>query len=308
MKIDRYIGSITLTSSNNTFIFRENGTPYTRAIGAGTYWLYDCANQVDEIQGKPSFYRALRVSMDATQAGGNAYGIRLANLLGEGVELYRGLLFERVAGSFSFGFDFSNVNFTLPKYLLGFPQNFSINVLASGSQLRSSTGVRGHWIAPHQVISKISYPSRKVESSTEEIWRDDSYQLTWQSYTVRLVRYQWIPAQFIHSSRNQDHTYTETYQTLLGDTSLALQNLWESDLSQMKDVLILHDIEPHQNAMRVDLHKSQVECVRLFDPNFRASFEACVELSLSHGEQYNINLPLVRRPLNGNGYNGGYTW
>lgn len=307
--LDRYIGSITLTSANNTYVYREGATVYTRTIAPGTYWLYDAADFNAEITGLPSFYRTLKANMGLANPSGNSYEIKLANLLGEGEPLYRGLVFNRVAGALSFGFDFSNANFKIPKSAFGFPDAQNVNVVNTGSFIRSPQGVKGHWIAPRKALSKISYPLKRIETSTEEVYRDDAYQIAWQSYVVRLARYQWIPAQYVHASRSLDPTYTQTYQTLLGDTHIALQNLWESNLSTLRDVIILHDVIPSPDAMRTDLNQTRVEIVRLFDANLRGDYEACVELSLNHGEQYNVSLPLVRRPLIGNSYaSGGYQW
>lgn len=292
-RIDRWIGSVELVAGANVFRFLENGTGYSITIAPGRYWLYDAGVSGDEIAGYPSLYRLLRVALDAVAGGGNTYSLRASNVPGETAPLYRGLHVVRNSGTLSFGWQLSSASFTAPKDVLGYAPDASTDATTTGASLPSPRGVAGVWVCPSEATSKVSYPQRKVEASTDEIYRADAYQLTWQEYRARLFRYRYVPAPYVHGARALDPSYTQAVGVSPGDLTAGLDLLWQRDLSRAQSVIVLHDTGARDDSYRLQDHPGKIEVVRLMDPQQRARLEACASLQIQRGEQYEVTLATV---------------
>ena len=292
-RIDRWIGSVDLVSGANVFRFLENGTGYSITVVPGRYWLYDAGVLADDIAGYPSLYRVLRGAMDSVSGGGNTYSLRASNVYGERLPLYRGLNAIRTSGTLSYGWQFSSASFTAPKDVLGYAPTTSVDVTTTGASLPSPRGVAGVWVCPSEATSKVSYPQRKVEASTEEIYRADAYQLTWQEYRARLFRYRYVAAPYVHGARALDPSFSAPVGVSPGDVTSGLDLLWERDLSRAQSVIVLHDTGARDDSYRLQEHPGKVEVLRLMDPAQRARLDAIATLQIQRGEQYELTLATV---------------
>jgi len=295
-QLDRWCAPYNIIAGANVLRLREGATTYTITITPGTYWLY--AGSASPVTGYPSLYHAITAGLTAAAPG--TYALTCTEVPGEGTGLRRALRLARsTSAALGWSLRFEDALWTLPPELLGYPPDQDAAVEAgSRLALTSPRGVPGVWLAPSTARSKTSYPRRRVATSTDEVQRDDAYALSWQTSRARLMRYDLIPAVYIHSARSEEESY-RTASLVVEDPSLAFEEVWQS-LSRLRDVIIIHDVGGGEDGLDAAAHPSRVEVVRLATNEGRSELERLLTTRYQYGEQYALDVPLVQR-------GGGYT-
>jgi hypothetical protein len=284
--LDRYIIKRTIDATNKVIRFSDTLGVSTITLDEGDYWGYFTTGA--EISGKPSLYKEILDKLNAVAT--DTYTFKLGNPAGDDRGVHHGLVLEKVSGSEEFTWHFSFGSFTLPPEWLGFPSTQSTDVDNVGDRIVSPRAIRGHWISTRKARSKISYARTHIEESTEEVERDDVYQMRWSSRRVRFMEHQREPGVLVHKSR--DITHTDAHGLPTGEDNVALEYIWES-LSALEEVIIVHDVGGYSDAWDYAVHGDQFEIVKSYDKAQREDFSGVISLSVQHGELYDVSLTLV---------------
>lgn len=295
---DRWIGSVDVRAGANVIRWREGASTRSVTIPAGRYWLYFAPTSGTEIAGCPSLYRQLLTLINAGSP--NVYALSYADPPGEVSGLHRGLRIVRTSGSTAFGYDAGAGSFTFaPREALGLPPTSAGPLLTLSAELVSPRGIRGQWVSPRRAAMKVSHLARRVESSTEEVERDDAYQISWASRRLRAWRYTQLPAGLIHRGRALDSEYYLPANLLPGDDSYAFDWMWD-ELSALRDIIVVHERGAESASIQLRNadaahYWNSVEVLRAFDGAQRADYSSLTEITTQAGEVYSLTLATVYR-------------
>jgi hypothetical protein len=290
--IDRWMGPVEVTTSNNTLIFSEGASDYTLTLTPDTYYPY---HGTDLDPAYPSLFNAIETAINASAASGT-YTSRIArpsawarNDIYAGVELVR-------SGSASFGWAFSDPAFDFPPEYLGYDPDQSTDKTVTGTVLTSDYAVARHWVSPTKADAKIPYARTRTSQSTDDYGRDDLYTMQWQSRRYTTFRYRDIFGWWLQKGR-ADVVSSVNVANTDGDPNGSFELIWEA-LRAFDDVLVLHDFGNADDSGQLGSagsYPGQTEVVRLASRSHAESYDEVIQLSGRGGEFYNLEVPTVRR-------------
>ena len=286
--LDRYCVKVTIDADNKVLRFSDDVGVVTVTLDEGDYWTYHTTGA--ELSGYPSLYKEVLAKLNA--AATHTYTFELGSPAGDNRDCYHGLVLVQTSGSAEFGWYFSFASHTFPPELLGYPAGHSTDETSTTGRLISPRAMRHQWLPFESATSKISYQRQHIEESTEDVERDDAYQMRWSARRVRMVSYPRQPGVIVHKQRDQEHTDAIGLPT--GETNVALEWIWEP-LSRLEDVILIHDVGGNSDGWDYAVHADQFEVVRSYDRAQRESFEDVARLSVRYGERYDVSLTLVHR-------------
>lgn len=290
--IDRWMGPIEVTSNNNTLILKEGISSYTLTLAAGTYYPYHGAN-VDTAH--PSLFDAILDAMTLALVPGS-YTSRIARPSAWARnDIYAGVEFVR-SGSATFGWEFSDPNFTFPPEYLGFDPDVSTDKTVTGTVLTSDYAVARHWVSPTKADTKLTYARTRTSQSTEDFARDDLYTMQWQSRRYTRFAYRDIFGWWLQKGRAGDLTSIGVANTD-EDPNASFELIWEA-LRAFDDVLVLHDFGNEDDSGVVAAgspYPGQLEIVRLASRAHANDYDQVIQLQGRGGEYYVLEVPTVRR-------------
>lgn len=275
---DRWIGSITLTSTTRTLVMSEaGGAPFSVSLTAGTYWLYAGV----QVGGYPAFFAALLAAIH-TANGANTYGVRpitspVSPAPWAGWELYR------VSGSDAFSLRLDSGSWTLDRRVLGFDAADTTRADSDAlARIQSRRCMWGHWV-PLDIAADKRADSLTEGYSASSTGRPTSVYV-WANDTQRRFEYLRLPAANVRRSRAAElPEYASRASKAYGDTHGTWQDLWEQAAGG--GVLL---IRHNDGAQNLTLSGSSWEALQLATQEQRASFEATLREATRMGELYDV--------------------
>lgn len=285
---DRWYRSLEITADNRRIIWRENGVDYMIDLELGTYWVYSTAGA--ELAGYPSIFKQIRTALGYQVL--QEYDFDAGNPDGGTNADHRGLSITR-DGALAFSLRFDDAAWTFPREVFGVAPDRDTALDDTAGTILSPKSVWGWWVSPKWASRKIAFPSRRLNASTEDIERVDAYQLDFGTVWRRLFEYRGLPGVLVHSARGLRDDYASVFGLADDDVNAAFAPIWES-LSDLGTCIVLHDDGDSPLAANPTLFAGQIEYVRLASLEHRREYEACLELTHSAGEFYNLKLPTIR--------------
>lgn len=267
-----------VTGVNDVFVGTDDGYQTVVTLPAGTYYTYDSD---PEIAGYPSLYRAI-----AGPLGVNEDIEWYAATPSLSTDQLNGGAVMRSEASFSI--DFNHASFSMDPRWFGFPAGQSAQVTSDGNdELLSPLTILGVWDSQEHAIRWSSTPTRRVDAATEDVDRDDVYEVDWGSSRIRMMVWRYIAAAHVHAARAELADYASVGQLSVGDTHNAFEHVWGVGLG---DLILVH-----QGAGVLDVEPADYEIVRMGDAAQRGDLGRVARGMSLGGEYYEVSLTLVRR-------------
>lgn len=218
-------------------VFIKGVSTYQLTVPEGRYYLWHEVGAPSWLTTNfPSLYHTIEALV--TTAASETFTFAAGTPTTSVKQLNRGLDLIRAAGaSNNFGWQFSNVNFTLDRRLLGFAPD-AVSIETTTDRLQSAMTRYGDWVAPRRHQSKwrhkvnVQYTGGGAFAARQtRRWRTD---------VVRTWRYTWVPEAHVVPKAN-DAGYARVAELGLGDNNNLFEDFWELGFSSGHPVLVVHD-------------------------------------------------------------------
>lgn len=284
---DWIVGSILLTTLNNTFVIDLGGSIFTITIPPGRYWLWmDRGNSPTWSTDYPSFFKAFveavsqAIYSDTSNVQIAVRTPRLTRMPGTGFALTLSL-------NPTYTWLITHPNWTLPVGLLGMselvPEYPDDVVVASGGPYLTPYAIEGNLTTHRRASFKLFDEEHEQYKTGRSNWR-------WGTTQSRTLFYRKMPSGMVRRTRAAEHpAWAKRACVALYDGNNTFQQLWRHTLSRMKPMLVVHNAAATHT---LELPESDVEALILSDENQLNRFSACIgEKPVKlEGELYNLEL------------------